>query len=583
MEKALGKRGVMALVGALAGLSLYALAEILSRDLLAARLSLMAAVLAGVFFADLLALAGPLPLRRAAAGAAAVAAVTAVMLGIASLREDSVEALFGSVLPVLAACVIALVPLPFLIAAAGPGWSDYRTLFSQSWGIVVRTGAAWLFVGVIWIVLFLSDALLGLVGIGALMDIVLFPPVAMVLTGAGFGLALGVVGDLGDMISPWLVLRLLRTLLPAVLVVIAVFVVALPLRGMEAIYGRISAALIMLTMCSVAVTLVTTAVDQSDDEAVQGRFMRAATLALALILPAPAALGAWAVWQRIAEYGLTPDRLFVAVVAGLGLGYGLFYAAAVLRGAGWMARIRQANVWMALVLMAVSLAWLTPLLDAEAISARNLEARYRAGTVTAERLDLDALDGWGRAGAAARGRLEALSREPGHEALAARLAVGAGPDAVAVPAEQVLERLAERRRQLAALLPLQPEAAVAERDAILEGLSETEILDWIDACAMPLDSGAAGCVLVVADFWPDRPGAEALSVRRMPGGWINAEGLVAVGGQVERFGVATASGPLTDPVASEALIERLQAAPPVLSPVRMNQLGAGGEGLMILP
>ena len=186
--------------------------------------------------------------------------------------------------------MLALVPLPFLVAREGRGWDHYRTLFTESWGIVVRTGAAWLFVGVIWVVILLSDLLLGLVGIDVLMDVALIPPVAVVLTGAGFGLALGVVGDMGDTISPWLVLRLLRTLLPAVLVVIVAFVVALPLNGMAAIYGRISAALIMLTMCGVAATLVTTAVDQGDGEAVAGPVMTAATRILALILPVPAAL-----------------------------------------------------------------------------------------------------------------------------------------------------------------------------------------------------------------------------------------------------------------------------------------------------
>ena len=578
MERILGQRGAMALAGALAGVCLYALGELLSRDLLAERPALMAVVFAGVFFADLLALAGPLSLKRAALGAAPVALVTAVMLGVASLRFDTVDDLFGSILPLFAALVLALVPLPFIVAMSGPGWSDYRTLFSQSWGIVVRTGAAWLFVGVIWVVIFLSDALLQLVGIDVLLDFALIPPVATVLTGAGFGLALGVVNDMGDTISPWLVLRLLRTLLPAVLVVIVVFVVALPLNGMTAIYGRISAALIMLTMCCVAATLVTTAVDQSDDEAAKGLVMRGGARILALILPVPAALGAWAVWVRISEYGLTPDRLFVAVIAGLGLGYGLFYALAVLRGAGWMTRIRQANVWMALALLAVSFLWLSPALDAEAISARNLEARYRAGTVTAERLDLAALDDWGRAGAAARARLEDLSREPGQEALALRLA---GAPVEGDPA--VAPDLSVARADLAAVLPLQPEGATATRDLILDGLSEMELSDWAVSCRTVLDSGAPGCVMVVADFWPDVPGDEAIVLRRMPGSWVNAEGFGLRDGLMDRHGVSSILGLSLDLAGGDALIESLQKGPPVLAPVRMNQLGAGDEGLIILP
>lgn len=577
MQRLLGQRGAMALAGALAGASLYALAEVLSRDLLAARAALVAAVFAGVFFADLLALAGPLSFRRAVAGAAGVAAVTAVMLGLASLRFDTVDELFGAVLPILAALVLALVPLPFLVAWHGRGWDHYRTLFTESWGIVVRTGAAWLFVGVIWVVILLSDLLLRLVGIDIVLEVALIPPVAMVLTGAGFGLALGVVGDLGDAISPWLVLRLLRTLLPAVLAVILVFVVALPLSGMDAIFGRLSSALTLLTMCCVAATLVTTAVDQGDGEAVAGPVMTTATRVLALILPVPAALGAWAIWLRIAEYGLTPDRLFVAVVAGLGLGYGALYALAVLRGAGWMGRIRQANVWMAVVLLAVSALWLSPALNAEAISARHLEARFLSGAVPADALDVEALDDWGRAGAAVRARLEALAQEPGQEALAARLAAATAGDA---PRPPDLEAL---RKHLAAVMPVQPAGAVAMRDAVLAGLAETELADWAEACEARLESGTPGCVLVVADFWPDVPGDEVLSLRRMPGGWIMTEGLVPREGRLDRFSVGSPGGVLPDGVEGEALIARLQAGPPVLSPVRLNQLGVGAAGLMILP
>ena len=132
-------------------------------------------------------------------------------------------------------------------------------------------------------------------------------------------------------------------------------------------------------------------------------------------------------------------------------------------------------------------------------------------------------------------------------------------------------------------MPVQPATATAQRDAVLAGLAETELADWATACAAPLDSGAPGCVLVVADFWPDVPGDEALSLRRMTGGWIAAEGLVLREGRLDRFAVGTPGGTLPDLAEGEALIARLQAGPPALSPVRMNQLGAGEAGLLILP
>jgi hypothetical protein len=61
------------------------------------------------------------------------------------------------------------------------------------------------------------------------------------------------------------------------------------------------------------------------------------------------------------------------------------------------------------------------------------------------------------------------------------------------------------------------------------------------------------------------------------------EGLVPREGRLDRFSVSAPDGVLPDVAAGEALIARLQAGPPAMSPVRLNQLGEGAAGLMILP
>ena len=99
--------------------------------------------------------------------------------------------------------------------------------------------------------------------------------------------------------------------------------------------------------------------------------LQRAAQATALILPVMAGLAAYAVWLRVGQHGWTPERLFVALACGLALVYGLVYALAVLRGVGWMGRIRQAQHRSGAAVILLAGLWLTPVLNAERISARN--------------------------------------------------------------------------------------------------------------------------------------------------------------------------------------------------------------------
>ena len=93
--------------------------------------------------------------------------------------------------------------------------------------------------------------------IEALIDI---DPARPVITGAIFGLAIVVTYELSDMISPQLILRLLRLLLPMITVVVAVFVIALPFRGLSNLFGSLSAGAVMIGMAITATSLVSAAI-----------------------------------------------------------------------------------------------------------------------------------------------------------------------------------------------------------------------------------------------------------------------------------------------------------------------------------
>jgi len=512
--EALGRLS-MAVVGALAGLAMWALSDVLP-DLLTdrPRLYLFLSALAWALFAAWLAMAGPLRLPRAGELAAALALPVAGLLTWASLRFDTTEAFFRTGHPLVSFLLLTALPLPFLIAHRRAGrWNDYALLFQHSWNIVVRFAAAWLFVGVVWGVVLLSDALLKLVGIDTIEWLLEQEVVPYLLTGVTLGLALAVVNELSDYVSPYLVLRLLRLLLPVVLVVVVIFLAALPLRGLSNLFGEFSAAATLLAMAMGALTLVTTALDADDDAAVKNAAMRLAAQLLALLIPALAVLAGEAIRIRVAQYGWSPDRLAAATIAAVVLGYGLAYALSVLSRRNWAGRIRQANIVMALLVLLLALAWLTPLIDPQRLATAHQVARFRDGAVSARELDLWTIGReWGRAGRAGIDRLAAMTDHPEAALLAERLAALETASSRYAFERQSAE--ADSGALIAAIrakLPVRPEGASLP-EGLLENLRKWELEELSRACGRATPAGNPGCVLLRVELSDATAGEEAVLV-----------------------------------------------------------------------
>ena len=228
------QRLVMALIGVLAGLSLYPLAVGIEQVWLEGRLSLGIALFAGTFFGGLLALTGPLELPRVSISAASMALVVALLFSWAGLRFDGSHDIVAAPFPVVSVAILCLLPWPFLIAEGQTSWRDYPVLFTEARGIFMRVSVALVFVGLVWGVIYLSDAVLDLVGVPAIDLLLGLAGVPWLITGAVLVLvlALAVVLELSDKETPYLVLPLVRLLVPVVLAVLAVFIAALPFRGL---------------------------------------------------------------------------------------------------------------------------------------------------------------------------------------------------------------------------------------------------------------------------------------------------------------------------------------------------------------
>ncbi|WP_299938258.1 DUF4153 domain-containing protein [uncultured Pelagimonas sp.] len=469
--------------GGLAGFGFWVLSEAMTSSLLNERnlLFVGSAGLALSFF--VLSLYGGRGGVKACLWSTLVALVLGAALWWAAGRHDTVTAFFNLLYPQISFLVILLITTPFLAAGGEGAPTRYATLFLNSWQIVVRHVVAMFFTLMFWGLLTMSDAILRLVGLELIDLFVAQSLVSWVLTGAVYGLAMGVARSFSDDLSPMLAVQLLRFFLPLVLGVSLVFVVAVPLRGWEDVLQGLSPASILIGFCLAALLMISAAVDASATSEVKARFMRICVALMALVLPALAGLAAWAIWLRVGQYGWTPERLMAATVAAVLLIYGIAYALSVVLQGDWMARIREVNTGLAVACLVVALIWLTPFVVPERIAALSQSLRAVEGE-SASKLPLDAMaQDWGKPGRKALDQLSELRPDLAY----------AVDDALEQTPVAELEQT-QARSDLAKLMAVNPEQEVP--DTTFDALTQQDVQRWLLACQQPVPGGA-GCALLL--------------------------------------------------------------------------------------
>ena len=484
----------LAAIGAIAGGCLWAVFEHLPDLLRSGFLLLAFTVGATVFFSVLMALVGPERPMRAVLPALLLGGITGGLALWAGVRFETVSAFYDAGHPLLALGVVALVGTPFAAAALEEkaGWRHYVRLFDSAWAIFIRYVAGWLFAGLIFVVLLLSDALLKLVGIEVIDDLLDIIWLRFMLIGAVFGLGVATVHELRDYVSPVLVHRLLRMLLPLVLVVVIVFLGALPFRGLSELFGQLSTAGVLMAVAFAGVTLITAAIDRDDESASHMPLMVFAARLMALLIPVLVALSIYAIWLRVAAYGWTPERISAAYIALFLTGYSGFYLWAVVRRAGWQARLRHSNLGMALAIWAGSLLWLTPLFQAEAIATASQVARFEAGNSEAAAVPVyEMAHDWGRAGKAGLETIEAAADAP----LRARILEARNAHSVwAFERKDSKEQMQDLRADVRASLRALPQEQGS--DALLDEMDASLLAQISRECPL---RAAPSCALIVTD------------------------------------------------------------------------------------
>ncbi|RKF13805.1 DUF4153 domain-containing protein [Roseovarius spongiae] len=575
---AMGLRGSLALIGAIAGLALWALFEVIPEVVANARLALFLVAGGVAFFGVLLALAGPVRLMQAAAASALLSLCATLLLLWASLRFDATERFLEIPHHVLAFACILMIATPFIAAGLieRGGWRRYALLFDTAWEIVVRYAAAVLFVGVVWGVVTLSDALLQLVGIGAIDWLLSVDVVPYLLSGLAFGVGLAIVLELDDYVSPFLIIQLLRVLIPVVFVVLAIFILALPVRGLSGLFGGLSAAATLAAVSLAAITLVTTGVHREDARAVEGWLMLGATKALTLLVSVPAVLSVYAVWLRIAQYGLTPDRVAALVGALIVAVYALAYAASIPLRDDWTGRVRAMNRWMALATIAVAALWLTPALNAERLSAASQVARAEAGAPLRQLALYEMAQDWGRAGKRGLERVLALAEREDSDAVR---------EAVAAARRAETRWDYDHRKAKGDFAPLDQVVPVLPAGTTLPPgafgrlrMNDRGLIH--EACQRRVPGGYPACVLFVADFDPLRANRQAIGFFEVAPDRMRVMAFELRDGVLAARGSVTAAGEGGLPKVAPSTITDLREGRFAITPYTRNALEVGGLRLV---
>ena len=291
--------------------------------------------------------------------------------------------------------------------------TSYAAVHHHVWTDAICVAGALAFTGLAWALLALLAVLFDLVGIGLLSDLIDEGWFGWSFSGAAFGAGLGTLREQAK------VLGTLRHVVQLVLVILAVplalalllFLAAMLVTGPQVLWNATDSATPVLLACAVGAFVLGNAVLRDDDaEWTASHVLRLAALVLVLAILPLALFAAISTGARIAQHGLSPERIWALIAVVVGTMYGLAYWVAAARGrlgpGSWRGGVRQANLHLAMLTCGLALLLALPLIDFGAVATRNQLARLESGAVPANEFDFDALRwDFGDAGRAALARL----------------------------------------------------------------------------------------------------------------------------------------------------------------------------------
>jgi hypothetical protein len=294
--------------------------------------------------------------------------------------------------------------------------APYPDYFDLTWTNGVRLALSLAFTGAFWLLLFLAAALFKLIGISAIGKLIGETAFAFPATGLMFAAAVHMAVQLTEaragLVRGALTvgLTLLTWLLPLMVLIGGGFLATLPFTGLAPLWGTKAATALLLAAAAALILLINAAYQDGGDP--PHLIPRLAARIAGLLLIPIVILAGYALWLRIDQYGLTPERVFAGVFLLVAIGFTVGYALAAVKPGPWMKPLERTNPLMAAVCVLLLIALFTPLADPARLSVGSQVKRLEAGKVAADKFDYAFLRfDAGRYGREALERLKS-SRDP---------------------------------------------------------------------------------------------------------------------------------------------------------------------------
>ncbi len=269
----------------------------------------------------------------------------------------------------------------------------YPSYFELAWKLIIQITFSILFVGVLWLILWLGATLFMLVKLDFLSALLRRSWFFIPVTAFAFSTALhitdvrpGIVRGIRS-----LLLVLMSWLLPITTLIVGGFLLSLPFAGLEPLWATRHATSVLLGAMVVLVLLINATFQGGEVGADVARVLRgSARLACILLLPI-ALIAIYSLTLRVQQYGWTTDRIIAAACLLVAACYACGYLWAAMERRTWLERIAPINVLTAFVVLAVLLALFTPIADPARLSVADQLSRLGAGKVNAGQFDFDYL------------------------------------------------------------------------------------------------------------------------------------------------------------------------------------------------
>ncbi|MGC2029520.1 MAG: hypothetical protein WA642_05845 [Steroidobacteraceae bacterium] len=273
--------------------------------------------------------------------------------------------------------ILWLLALPFAQSrlAAGRWTIQYHSLFANAWRNKLTLAEAALFTGLFWLLLFLWQMLFHMLKMDYFRELFEEPIFIYPVTSLTFGCALYLIGSIEELTAVVLqqILNVLKWLSLLAGVILAFFTIALVfnLPGLVFTGQKAIGAVWLLWLIAVIVLLLNAAYRDGSIVQPYPKWIAQLLRAVVPLMVIVSLTALYSLLMRSRHYGLTVERVWAWVVAAAALTYSAGYSISAFARGPWLSSIARVNVVVAIALIAVICAALTPLLSPYRLAANS--------------------------------------------------------------------------------------------------------------------------------------------------------------------------------------------------------------------